>query len=217
MSGDLRVVWDVTGINLPKITIPAGVGVALYTTGSNGVPATRGQLAAHPDAVQFDQSPVNTLLDEQADEIDMESGAATLADLPGWWRAATDNYLKVVRPGQRVPMTYASASRMGDVVGAYTAAGIASGPRLHVAHWDLPIEQAIDLLVTGGPFPGFRVDAVQIHNAGLYDVNLYRTDWLDTRAHIPAPAPAPQYLYAIKTVPVFDKLTSTDGGHTYHA
>lgn len=187
MTSDLRVVYDATGANLDKITIPAGVGAALYTTGSSGVPASAAQLAAHPGAVQIDQSPVNTALDELADVLDYENGAATLADLGPWYVAAFANFAKSVGPGQRHPAIYVQQSNVTAVANELTAAGIKAGPGLWVASWDLPIVTAIDMLITsGGPFP---VIGVQVHNAGLYDVSLFLTSWLDDVSKAAAPAP----------------------------
>lgn len=209
---DLRVVYDVTGANLPKVSIPAGVGVALYVTGSAGVPASAAQLAAHPAAVRIDQAPVNTPADELADVIDFENGAATLADLPGWYRAALHGYQAAARPGQRFPAVYASASNLTAIANEFTAAGIPSGPRLWVAHWDLPIADAIAMLTgSGGPFP---VAGVQVHNAGLYDVSLFLTSWLDTVSRAPAPPPPASQTAVLATASHL--VTSTDGGKTWH-
>src|SRR5215469_3258635 len=190
---ELVVAYDCTGINLGKFAVPPGVGLAGYSTGSHGVPWTDAQFAAHPGTVRIDQSPVNTALDELCDEIDYETGAATLADLPGWYRAALANYNTARRPGQRPPAVYASASNVTPVCNAFVAAGITSGPRLHVAHWDLPIEQAIDTLThSGGPFP---VIGIQIHNAGLYDVDLYLASWWGAVSKPPPPAPITRHAF----------------------
>jgi hypothetical protein len=203
---EIVVAYDCTGANLPKIKIPAGVGLAGYKTGSGGVAWTDAQFAAHPGTVQIDQSPVNTALDELCDEIDYEAGAATLADLPGWYRAAAVNYAKETRPGQRAPAVYASQVNITPVCNEFVAAGVTGGPRLHVAHWDLPIEQAIDMLVgSGGPFP---VIGIQVHNAGLYDVNLYLASWWATVSKPPA---ITRHAF---TGPVITE-TSTDGGRTW--
>lgn len=188
MTGDLRAVYDCTGANLPGVTIPAGIGVALYTTGSGGVPASAAQLAAHPAAVRIDQAPVNTALDELTDVLDYERSAATLADLAPWYAAAARNYATGARPGQRWPAIYAAASNVTPVANQLTADGIKSGPRLWVASWDLPVAQAIGMLTgSGGPYP---VIGVQVHNAGSYDISLFRVDWLDTTSHAPSPPPA---------------------------
>jgi hypothetical protein len=209
---ELVVAYDCTGANLPKVKFPPGVGAVLYVTGSGGVPASPAQLAAHPGCVRIDQSPVNTALDELADEIDYEAGAATLADLPGWWRAAHANYGNAARPGQRAPAVYASQVNITPVCNEFVSAGITAGPGLHVAHWDLPIEQAIDMLThSGGPFP---VIGIQVHNAGLYDVDLYLASWWSTVSKPPAPPPPAPITRHAFTGPVITE-TSTDGGHTW--
>jgi len=209
---DLRVIYDMTGANLGSVTIPPGVGVALYTTGSAGVPASPAQIAAHPGAVLIDQAPVNTAADELADAADFENGALTLADLPGWYRGAKANYDTAKRPGQRWPAIYADSSNLTPVANELVSAGITSGPRLWVAHWDLPIADAIDMLTgSGGPFP---VIGVQVHNAGTHDVSLFLASWLDAVSRAPAPPP-PAPITAL-LVTASRTVTSTDGGHTYH-
>jgi hypothetical protein len=214
---EIVVAYDCTGADLGKFPMPRGVGLVGYVTGSQGVPWTAAQFAQHPDAVRIDQSPINTPADELADEADYEAGAVTLADLPAWYRAALANYNKAARPGQRAPAVYASASNITPVCNAFVAAGITSGPRLHVAHWDLPVEQAIDTLTySGGPFP---VIGIQIHNAGLYDVNLYLASWWSTVSHVPPPAPR-HGIVVTDSATAGDALdvvnvTSTDGGHTW--
>lgn len=209
---ELIVAYDCIGANLGKFPVPPGVGLAGYSTGSGGVAWSDAQFAAHPGTVRIDQSPVNTPFDELCDEIDYENGAATLADLPGWYRAAAANYQHAARPGQRLPAVYASQSNITPVCNEFVSAGITSGPRLHIAHWDLPIEQAIDMLThSGGPFP---VIGIQVHNAGLYDVNLYLASWWTAVSKPATPAPAPLTRHAF-TGPVITE-TSIDGGHTWH-
>ena len=210
MSG-YRVIWDATGVNLAGLAIPAGVGLALYVTGSGGVPATAAQLAAHPDAVRIDQSPADTPADELADVKDYEPGAATLASLPGWYRAAAVNYAEAKRPGQRWPGVYCSYSNRTEVVNEFVTAGIKSGPRLWLASWDAPVEQIIDALVnSGGPFP---VIGWQLHNAGTHDVSLVRSDWLDD---VSSPYPKNQRGVVVSyTTQGRRDVTSTDHGRTF--
>lgn len=186
---DLRVVYDCTGANLGKFTIPPGVGLAGYTTGSGGVQWSTAQLNARPGTIQIDQSPLLTTNNGLADVLDYEPGAATLADLVPWYKAAKQNYDHAVRPGQRWPAVYTSAANLTPVANEFVKAGV-TGPRLWIAHWDLPIADAVSMLVnSGGPFP---VIGVQVHNAGLYDVSLFRADWLDAVSRpLPKPVPKP--------------------------
>lgn len=214
---DLRVIWDITGANLNGLTIPAGVGAALYITGSGGVPATATQRAAHPGAVLIDQSPANTPDDELADVADMEAGAVTLADLPGWYEAALLSYQRGTRPGQRRPAVYCSASRVTEVANTFVAGRIDSGPRLWVASWDAPVESVIDTLVSsGGPFP---VIGVQVKNEPTHDVSLFRGDWLDSVSRPPAarsPYPVDQDGVIVSfTTKGTRRVTSHDSGVTW--
>src|SRR5260370_22686352 len=106
-------VYDATHANI--FHLPHGQAAG-YSTGSGGVPWTRGDWVAHPGAVQIDQSPVNTSLDELADVLDVETGAATVADVPGWAEAAAANFFTGARPGQRHPAIYLNLSNLTPLV-----------------------------------------------------------------------------------------------------
>lgn len=186
---DLTTVYDCTGANLAKITVPPGVLMAGYITGTDGVPWTAPQWAAHPTAIRIDQSPVNTPADELADIIDMESEAATLGDLAEWVHAARLAYDTAARPGQRRPAIYMNEPNVTPVVNTLIAAGITSDVNLWVAQ-EMPPHAAIEKLnAAGGPFPivgiqyGFETD---------HDVSLFSNTWLNTvSARPPASHPAP--------------------------
>src|SRR5579875_2578767 len=104
----LTTVYDCTGRNLAAALaqVPAGSQLAGYVTGTGPVPWTAADWQAHPTAVRIDQSPVITAADTTADVLDFEAGAATLADIVPWARAAWSNRSKGVRPGQRWPAIY---------------------------------------------------------------------------------------------------------------
>ena len=161
-----------------------------YSTGSGDVPWTAADWKAHAGAVRIDQDPAAS--DPTADILDVESGAATIADVAPWAEAAAAAYATGKRPGQRHPAIYMSLSNVTPVANALVAAGITSGPGLWVANWNLTAAEATALVVSGGgPFP---IIGVQYRNAGTYDVSVFSASWLsdvsgDPPAH-PAPEPA---------------------------
>ena len=176
--------YDAIGANVALL--PPGQEAG-YTTGSGYVPWTAAEWAAHPGAVRIDQDPAAS--DATADVLDVEAGAATPADCPGWYRAALAAYLAGARPGQRYPCVYASASGLPAVANALVAAGITSGPRLWVAQWSLSQAAATAMVTSaGGPFP---VTAVQYRDAGNYDISVASAAWLAAVSGPVQPPPAP--------------------------
>ena len=178
---------DATGSNLASL--PSGFGViAGYSTGSDGVAWDETQWADHPNAVRIDQSPENTALDETADVLDVENGAATFGDIAPWALAAEASWAKAVRPGQRHPAVYASEDNLTPVCNALAAARV-TGVGLYVADWTGSREDAVAMLqASSGPYP---VVAVQYADEGLYDVDVWLASWLDARSAKAAPQPAP--------------------------
>ena len=169
---------DATGGNLAHL--PAGFAVlAGYCTGSEGVAWSEAQWAAHPDAIRIDQSPDNTALDETADLLDFENGAATLADIAPWALDAKAAYAKAARPGQRHPAVYASESNLTPVCSALAAARV-TGVGLVVADWSDTKDEATALLqASSGPYP---VVGVQYADEGLYDLDVFLASWVNTRS-----------------------------------
>ena len=178
---------DATGSNFT--VLPEGLGIAGgYVTGSGGVPWSAEQWAAHPDAIRIDQSPVNTPLDETADILDYENGAATLADIAPWALAAKAAFAAVTRPGQRHPAVYASASNLTAVCNALAAARV-TGVGLWVADWTGNRDAAVAMLeASAGPFP---VIGVQWANEGLYDRDVFLESWVNAKSAKAGPRPAP--------------------------
>jgi len=158
-----------------------------YTTGSGDVPWGASDWAAHPGAVRIDQDPAAS--DKTADVLDVENGAATIADCPAWCEAAEANWAAARRPGQRKPAIYCSESNVTSVVNMLGAAGIKSGPALWVANWSRTQAEAQAIVEAGsGPFP---VIGVQYGNRGTYDVSVFSAAWLAAVSGDPAPAPKP--------------------------
>lgn len=184
---NLTTVIDCTGANLAAVDPPAGVLMAGYVTGSAGVPWSDAQWAAHPGAIRIDQSPIDTPADETADMIDVETEAATIADVPIWVHGAWTSYRAGRRPGQRTPTVYVEQSELTPVANALNAAGITSGVNLFLTE-PMPEHAAMDILNnTGGPFPFV---GVQYQFQSLFDVSLVSTAWLDNVSK-PPPAAKP--------------------------
>ena len=181
---------DATGSNLASL--PAGFAVlAGYSTGSDGVPWTAEQWAQHPGAIRIDQSPVNTALDETADILDVEAGAATLADIAPWALAAEAAWARGTRPGQRHPAVYASQSNLTAVCNALAGAHV-TGVGLVVANWNDTKDAATAAVqASSGPYP---VVGVQYADEGLYDLDVFLASWVNTVSPQPKPPmpPAPK-------------------------
>jgi hypothetical protein len=150
--------------------------LAGYCTGSSAVQWTVKDGLAHPGWIQIDQSPDNTLLDERADVIDYEYGAATLADLAPWYKAAMANFKAANRPGQREPLIYCSWSDRTAVCNALIAGGVPKAG-LWIAWWDIGQAAATQMVTSAsGPFP---IRGVQYANHSAYDDDVFDTAWLN--------------------------------------
>ena len=153
--------------------LPAGQAAG-YTTGTGIVPWTAADWAAHPGAVRICQDPAAS--DATADVLDVEAGAATVADVARWCEAAAASYAAGKRPGQRHPAIYMSLASVTTVANALVAGGITSGVSLWIANWNLAEAEARALVAfAGGPFP---VIGVQYGNRGSYDVSVMSVPWL---------------------------------------
>jgi hypothetical protein len=176
-------VCDATHANIGHLPHGAAAG---YTTGSADIRWTAADWAAHPGAVRIDQDPAAS--DKTADVLDVEAGAATLADCAPWAEAAAANFARGMRPGQRHPAIYMSLSMVTPVVNALIAGGIAEGVGLWIANWSLTAAQAATVVqLASGPFP---VIGVQHANAGLFDVSVFSRDWLGAVSLDPTQHPA---------------------------
>lgn len=174
--------YDAIGANVSAL--PRGQAAG-YSTGSSWVPWTAADWKAHPGAVQIDQAPRNTAANEHADVLDVETGAATVADAPGWAKAARKNFTAATRPGQRKPAIYVNLSNVTAVVNELTRGGVTSGVGLWIANWNLNQPEAESLVNVGsGPFP---VIGCQFRDAGLYDVSVFSAAWLHDVSGKPAP------------------------------
>ncbi len=172
------VAYDCTHSNLGHV--PAGQ-LAGYTTGSGGIAWTAADWAAHPGAVRIDQD--FAAVDTTADVLDVEAGAATVADCPGWVKRALAAYAANARPGQRRPAIYCSQSNVTAVVNALLAGGVTSGA-LWLANWNLSQAAALTAVANaGGPFP---LVGLQFTDAGVtYDTDVFSATWLATQSGVP--------------------------------
>lgn len=193
---ELVDVYDCMASNIGSFKIPPGALAAGYDTGSGGVPWTPAQFAAHPHAVHFDQSPVNTPADETSDIIDLEQQAATLADLKDWVPAAWRSWAAVKRPGQRTPTAYSYRSNITPVVNALLSYGIKNGVNLFLSQ-PMTRQSAENLVTTAsGPFPYV---GVQFEFHDNYDVSVVSKAWLDNvSGHTPVPPPNTKYTLEIE-------------------
>ena len=171
--------------------LPAGAQWAGYSTGTGDVPWPRAWLDAHPGVLRYCQDPGAT--DTTADVLDVETGAATVADCPGWVRAASVHWATGTRPGQRRPAIYVNGSNITPVANALTAAKLTA--RLVVANWNLDqaeatvaVLAAIALLSSGAADP-FPVVGLQFSDPGPYDIDVYSSAWLADVSRKPLPAP----------------------------
>jgi hypothetical protein len=172
----IQIAYDCIRANIGRA--PAGL-LAGYATGSSDICWTAADWAAHPGAVRIDQDPAAS--DDTADVLDVESGAATLADVPGWSKRALASYRGRKRPGQRSPIVYCSQVNVTPVANVLTGAGLADGSvGLFIANWNLSQVQAVaEVLAASGPFP---VHGLQFQNAGSFDIDVFSSAWLDARS-----------------------------------
>lgn len=179
---------DCTHANIASL--PAGLFPAGYVTEANpgdGIAWTAADFAKYPHAVRIAQSPALSVdVNAHADVLDVEAGAATLADIGAWATAALASFKAASRPGQRTPLVYCSASNVTAVVNALNSAKLNHGEvGLWVAHWGEGQATAIaDVNNASGPWP---VHATQYANAGKYDLDVFSTAWLSNVSGKPAP------------------------------
>lgn len=181
MTDVLVPVYDATHAGISSL--PKGQAAG-YSTGTGSVPWTAADWAAHPGAVRIDQDPAAR--DPTADVLDIENGAATPADAPGWYRAAKADYDAGKRPGQRHPAFYVNLSNITPAVNALIAAGITAGPCLWIAEGLTEPAAAALVLTAGGPFPVIGVQ-YRWDVAGAYDISVMSGTWLAAVSGAPDP------------------------------
>ena len=172
--------YDATHDNISHL--PKGQAAG-YSTGYGGVPWTVADWNAHPGAIRICQNPTGT--DATADIFDVEAEAGTNDNAAGWVTRATSAYNSGVRKGQRKPAIYTSASNVTPLVNALLTHGVKAVP-LWVASWGIGYTAAAQMVNTAyGPYP---IIGVQYINNGLYDTNVFESEWLDSAHYVGAPA-----------------------------
>lgn len=176
---------DAPGFNFASL--PKDAQVCGYTTGSGGVRWTPAMWAAFPSAVRICQDPGAS--DHTADVLDVEAGAATIAECAAWKKAADQSFRNALRPGQREPAIYCSQSMVTPVVNALVAGGVQHCP-LWVAHFGIGVTAAQAMLeASSGPYP---IVGVQFASGAQFDSDLFLTDWLNNVSGKAAPVTANQ-------------------------
>lgn len=151
-------------------TIPSGLVRVGYTTGSSNIKWPTSEFRATDVRICQDNGS-----DLTADELDVETGAATNIDACVWWPKAHENFVNAVRPGQRFPALYTDMNNLTPMVNALVNAKITSGPVLHLAQpGDTPLKAEDILAAAGGPFP---VIGIQYQFAGSFDLDVYSESW----------------------------------------
>lgn len=152
-----------------------------YTTGTSDIQWTSGMWARYPRAVRICQDAGAT--DKTADVVDIERGAATIADAVAWYPEALANFRNGTRPGQRWPACYASMNNITPLANAFIAAKITSGPCLFIADWNNDLASAIaELTHAGGPFPEI---GRQFESREFYDCDVLSLAWLQRESAKP--------------------------------
>lgn len=165
-------VTDATSSNFNVLKF--GMKVAGYTTGTPDIRWTAEQFAQFPDAIRIDQDARAS--DPTADILDVEAGAATIAECAPWVKAARQNWLNAKRPGQREPGIYCSKSTVTAVANALVAGGVDRCP-LWVASWGITENEVLSMLQgSGGPYP---IVGVQFQNFPAFDESLFLNSWLN--------------------------------------
>lgn len=169
--------YDAIGVNVG--TMPPGQHAG-YVTGFGAVPWTAAQFNVDPGAIRICQDPGATVA--TADILDIESGAATPQDAPGWVTRARTCYNAGIRPGQRQPVIYCSESMLQPVIDELSAAGIS-----HVPFWMARpgLSEAVataEVTTATGDFPCF---GVQYAWGANYDSNVWNAQWLAQQSGLP--------------------------------
>lgn len=205
---------DVTHSNLPSLGGWKGQ-VALYDTGSGGIAASAADYAAHPGAIHIDQDA--NAGDATADILDVETGAATPAEVPGWLDRARAAFRAGRRPGQRWPGVYVNGSNLTTVANAVMAAGVGVPVPIWLAEWNgNESADAAQIANTSGNFP---LIGIQFMNNGTYDSDIFSSAWLNNQSGGPVATPtstdyniaAPPPGWYKGGTPVITFGTGTDG------
>lgn len=165
--------YDTTGDKVSQL--PAGHQVAGYTTGSAGVKWTPAQFAAFTNptpAVRIDQD--SSAADPTADILDVENGAATVAEIPHWITLARQSFNSGMRLGQRWPGVYCATGTLTAAVNILTQNNLTNVP-FGIADLTNRTDAITKVSTATGPYP--RVWQ-QYAFGGSYDSGIVALPWL---------------------------------------
>lgn len=177
--------FDATHDNIG--TLPAGKQAAGYATGSASIIWTPADWQAHPGAVRIDQDAGAS--DPTADVLDVETRAATPAEVASWTSRALADYDQFKRPGQRRPAIYVNLSNITAVANALVAAKL-TDIGLWIARPGLSEAEAVAMVENAsGPFP---IIGVQFAFGNTFDSDIFSQPWLTTVSKDPNPPVTPR-------------------------
>lgn len=155
-----------------------------YDTGTDGVPWTPQQYAAHPGALHVDQDNDTGPAGGTCDIFDVEPFAGTVDHIAAWVHRAWSCFTAGDRPGQRTPTVYSFSSNITPIANALNAAGITMGVNFALSKpMSAQVAQSI-LDAAGGPFP---IVLVQYEFHTDHDISLASNTWLNKVSGNPQP------------------------------
>jgi hypothetical protein len=155
--------------------LPVAAQVAGYTTGS-GIAWTAAQFAARNKpypAVRIDQDAGAS--DPTADILDVENGAATVAEVGHWITLARASFINRTRPGQRWPGIYCGLANLDPVIANLKANGIITGVPFGIPDLTNRADAVAKVSSATGPFP--RVWQQHLFSSN-YDSGIVSVPWL---------------------------------------
>lgn len=177
---------DATWDNFSRLPAIPGLQKATYSTEvgtTAGIAAPRSFLNANPLVLAYCQDPGAT--DPTASVLDVESGAATIEDIPDWLGRSRANWHAGTTPGQRWPAIYLNGSNLTAAANIIVAAKIVTPVPVILAKWGIGQAAATaDVNSASGPFP---IAGLQFADPGPFDWDVYSTAWLANVSRHPAP------------------------------
>jgi peptidoglycan hydrolase-like protein with peptidoglycan-binding domain len=156
-------------------------------TGSGGVNWTSAQFNKDPGAVRICQDSGATVA--TADVLDVESGAATPQDCPGWVVRARATYAAGTRPGQRQPMIYCAMGTLDEILKELKGAGITGVPFWLARPGLVKVSAVSEVVSASGDFPCLGVQfawpGLGLPANGSYDANVWAASWLQAQSGTP--------------------------------
>jgi hypothetical protein len=201
----ITLAFDAMHVNVPRL--PKGCQAVGYATGPDDIRWTPADAAMFPNWVQGDQDA--RAVAYTADFLDHEAATATAAEAATWAATAWADYRDAVRPGQRVPLIYASLSDMAGVTEELATAKIPpTRVGLYIAHWG--IDLGADATILNGTYNGYPVHGFQFQKGTYYDYNIFSAEWLNTVSF-----KGMKPTEGIIITSGFTAVTSTDGGKNW--